>query len=411
MQSRLALLMLLLVMSCQPSGKPAPDLYTSALFKDVQQQAIFPDSKTFADCTPRFPLEEIFQRYEVEKEKQGFQLRAFVEENFHLPLRPQAAFKTDSLASMEEHLRSLWPTLTRNPDDAEERSSLLPLPHPYVVPGGRFSEIYYWDSYFTMLGLKESGRWDLIQNMIDNFAFLIDSVGFIPNGNRSYYLTRSQPPFFSLMIKLLEENDSTANVKYLTQLQKEYDFWMRGLDNLKKPGDVSEHVVMMPDGSILNRYFDKGMQPRPEAFKEDVHVAKLAAERPENAKDDELIFNNLRSAAESGWDFSSRWLQDSQTLQTIQTGNIIPVDLNCLLYHLERMLASGYEKAGDQAKDKFYRKKASERRRAILTFFWSSELEYFFDYNFRTNKQSPVKSLAEYILYISNLHRQTLRRR
>jgi alpha,alpha-trehalase len=73
--------------------------------------------------------------------------------------------------------------------------SLIPLPYPYIVPGGRFQEIYYWDSYFTMLGLSVSGRFDLIENMVDNFSFLIKTLGHIPNGNRSYYISRSQPPF------------------------------------------------------------------------------------------------------------------------------------------------------------------------------------------------------------------------
>ncbi|WP_277422315.1 trehalase family glycosidase, partial [Pseudomonas viridiflava] len=80
--------------------------------------------------------------------------------------------------------------------------SLLALPHPYVVPGGRFREVYYWDSYFTMLGLVKSGETTLSRQMLDNFAYLIDTYGHIPNGNRTYYLSRSQPPFFSYMVEL-----------------------------------------------------------------------------------------------------------------------------------------------------------------------------------------------------------------
>src|SRR5438874_8033093 len=103
---------------------------------------------------------------------------------------------------MEDHIRALWPVLTRRPDTADARSSLIPLPQPYVVPGGRFREVYYWDSYFTMLGLVASGRTDLVRSMLDNFAYLIRTVGHIPNGNRPYYLSRSQPPFFGAMIGL-----------------------------------------------------------------------------------------------------------------------------------------------------------------------------------------------------------------
>jgi alpha,alpha-trehalase len=104
-----------------------------------------------------------------------------------------------------------------------EGSSLLALPYPYIVPGGRFGEVYYWDSYFTMLGLKESDEIDMIEDMIKNFASLIDRYGFIPNGNRSYYLSRSQPPFFSLMVELLAEVKGNGVYEELpSALEKEY---------------------------------------------------------------------------------------------------------------------------------------------------------------------------------------------
>src|SRR5689334_413210 len=97
---------------------------------------------------------------------------------------------------MEEHICALWPTLTRVTDQVDLRSSLIPLPRAYVVPGGRFREAYYWDSYFTMQGLVASDRTDLMAGMLDNFAHLIHTVGHIPNGNRTYFLSRSQPPYF-----------------------------------------------------------------------------------------------------------------------------------------------------------------------------------------------------------------------
>ncbi|HEY5826540.1 MAG TPA: trehalase family glycosidase, partial [Cyclobacteriaceae bacterium] len=287
-----------------------------------------------------------------------------------------------------------WPVLTRKPDQYNSNSTLLPLPKPYIVPGGRFSEVYYWDSYFTMLGLNVVGKQDVMKDMIDNFAFLIDSIGFIPNANRNYYLTRSQPPFFSLMVKLLSESDSTAMTRYLPQIQKEYNFWMHGADKIQKPGDANEHVVAMQDGTILNRYYDRGTHPRPEAFKEDIKVAKNASNNPETAREAEIIYNSLRSAAESGWDFSSRWLKDGQTLESIQTNDIVPVDLNCLMHHMEIMLSQGYALSGNESESKVYKKKANERRRAILTFFWSPEQNFFLDYNFKEGKVSPVKSLA-----------------
>ena len=123
-------------------------------------------------------------------------------------------------------------------------SSRVPLPHPYVVPGGRFREIFYWDSYFTMLGLKESGEVDLMRGMLDNFAYLIDQFGFIPNGNRTYFLSRSQPPYFSLMVNLLAEIDGpNVFMKYGPQLQQEYSFWMDGRYEVIHGQVVDKRVV------------------------------------------------------------------------------------------------------------------------------------------------------------------------
>jgi alpha,alpha-trehalase len=81
---------------------------------------------------------------------------------------------------LRAHIEGLWPVLTRTTDKADKWDSLLPLPKPYVVPGGRFREVYYWDSYFTMLGLAESNRWDTVRDMVDNFAYEVDTRGHIP---------------------------------------------------------------------------------------------------------------------------------------------------------------------------------------------------------------------------------------
>ncbi len=189
------------------------------------------------------------------------------------------------------------------------------------MPGGRFNEIYYWDSYFTMQGLEESGRHDLTMDMIANFGWLIDQFGHIPNGNRSYFLSRSQPPFFAAMIELAaDEEGETVYKKYLPQLIREYQFWMDGADALK-PGSAHRRAVKLADGTVLNRYYDDRNVPREEAYKEDVATAKVAGPgSPE-------IYRNLRAAAESGWDFSSRWFA-GKTLATIHTTDLIPPDLN-----------------------------------------------------------------------------------
>ncbi len=180
------LLVVTFLTGCQKSVEENKDFYSSSLFHDVQLNEVFPDSKTFVDCTPKKPIEEIVELYEREKGLPDFDLRQFVNANFNLPVRPTSNFVSDSQVSLEDHINRLWPVLTRKPDDKSQHTSLIPLPNAYIVPGGRFAEIYYWDSYFTMLGLKASGQYDMIRNMVNNFSFLIDSIGFIPNGNRNY---------------------------------------------------------------------------------------------------------------------------------------------------------------------------------------------------------------------------------
>jgi len=303
------------------------------LFADIQTQKIFPDGKTFVDCTPKKELQTILSEYESEKTKTGFDLKKFVLKNFELPIVPDSGFAGSENKTITEHIESLWPVLTRKPDS--KKGSLIPLPYPYIVPGGRFGEIYYWDSYFTMLGLRASGRVDMIENMVNNFAHLIDIVGYIPNGNRTYYIGRSQPPFFSLMVKLLsEEKGKDLLIKYLPQLEKEWQFWMKGHDELNGNKSSAYHVVRMPDGELLNRYWDENDTPRPESYREDV---ELAHQSKQNA---EVLYRHLRAGAESGWDYSSRWFADERSFDTIHTTDIVPVDLNCLLYHLEKTIGS-----------------------------------------------------------------------
>lgn len=148
-----------------------------------------------------------------------------MEENFELPPKSTTDYQSNITEGATAHVKNLWKVLKREADTTVKGSSLLPLPYAYIVPGGRFREIYYWDSYFTMLGLQVSGEWELIESMIKNFAYLIQTYGHIPNGNRTYYLSRSQPPFFSLMVSLLAETKGDSVLtRYLPQLEKEYSF-------------------------------------------------------------------------------------------------------------------------------------------------------------------------------------------
>ena len=231
--------------------EPSRDL--GRLFHEVQLARIYPDGKTFVDARPRMAPALVVQRYVAAREAPGFDLRAFTLEHFEAPRPYGGGFATDQARTMDDHIKALWPVLTRSRDTADAHSSLIPLPNPYVVPGGRFREVYYWDSYFTMLGLAESGRRDLMRNMLDNFAHLIQTVGHIPNGNRTYYLSRSQPPYFGAMVALYARvTDTTQALRYLDALEKEHAFWMEGADRLS-PGTAYRRVVRLANGVVLNR--------------------------------------------------------------------------------------------------------------------------------------------------------------
>lgn len=382
-------LLLVLLFPLISEAQIYPSRQYGQLFRNVQMSDIFTDSKTFTDMIALHSPETIMKKYEAEKNQPGFDLKKFVFANFKLPESRQSHFKSDTSATVAEHINRLWPVLTRQPDK-HQLSSLIPLPYPYVVPGGRFREIYYWDSYFTILGLWHSHKTDLIKDMVKNFAYLIDKYGFIPNGNRTYYLTRSQPPFFPLMVEVLAkaEHDPYVLVAYLPEMQKEYDFWMKGAGSLRHFFTATRNVVRLDGDVILNRYWDSSDRPRPEAFRHDSLLATHSKQRPS------VLYRNLHAAAESGWDFSSRWMADKKDLATIITTDIVPVDLNSLLYHYEATLAKAYKMKGNDAKATYYEHTAKARMAAIQKYCWDPELQAYTDYNFRQKKVTGVLSLA-----------------
>lgn len=350
-----------------------PSELLGTLFVAVQERGLFPDSKSFADAVPRRDVAAILSDWETAKPETDAKLRAFVKANFTFSDVPDCS--APEASGLEDYIAALWPKLTREPVFNDSQDSLLPLPRPYVVPGGRFRELYYWDSYFTMLGLARSGRQDLVEDMIAGFGSLIDRYGHIPNGTRSYYLTRSHPPFFYLMTAMSTDRSVEARRQRLDWMRAEHDFWMEGSDQLPV-GAEHRRVVRLDDGAVLNRYWDDRAAPRDESWREDVD---LAQRNP--ARDPEELWRDIRAAAESGWDFSSRWLGDGISLGTIRTTRLIPIDLNSLLFGLEEMIAKEAQTLGDNDSAKLFAQRAGTRRQAIQQWFWNDKLRYYADYD------------------------------
>jgi len=366
-----------------------PDQLFGPLFHDVQMQQVFDDSITFADCFPKESPEEILSLYEIKKHKKDFDLGKFVDEHFEIPSPIETEYESDQQLPVTKHIDKVWSLLTRK---SQTNCSMLPVPKSYIVPGGRFRGLYYWDSYFTMVGLQCAGENKLIRDMVDNFAHLIDAYGHIPNANRSYYLTRSQPPFFARMIRLLADIDGPdIYTKYLPHMQKEYNYWMDGYFRLSETENCFRRVLYLPDGSILNRYWDDLPAPRPESYFEDVELAHNCA--PEGVEPGEL-YRHIRAACESGWDFTCRWFREEIKMETIHTTDIIPVDLNCLLYDLEVTLSEAYKHSSFSEPSTYFLQKAEKRKKAMLNNLWNEDRKFFMDYDSSTSQSTKIMSLA-----------------
>lgn len=376
-------LLLGIALCANTDAPPTPMDQYEDLFAAVQEQRIFDDGKAFADAVPKSDPDAIMQRYQREKPATAQDLRKFVLLNFDVP------GVDDSIRiPLRDHIKALWPDLTR--DDAEKVASrsMIGLDRPYVVPGGRFREMYYWDSYFTMLGLAADGRDDLVEAMIDNFTSLIERFDHIPNGTRSYYLSRSQPPFFALMLDLSKQTDGAIRARRLAALRKEHAYWMAGSACITATGACAR-VVRMSDGSMLNRYWDDRDTPRDESFAEDRQTAAKATGRKPSE-----VYRDLRAGAESGWDFSSRWLGNPGDLATIRTTKVVPVDLNALLWVMEKRIEKGCRTAGDRTCVREFAARATRRKAAVDRYLWAPRESRFADWLVDDKRPSTVLSSA-----------------
>lgn len=363
------------------------------LFSAVQERGILHDGKVFVDAVPRRPVAEIMADF-AEFVGDDAALLGFVTVNFDLPEPVVAATAAATTRPLREHIRAMWPALARDPRTGERNSSELAVQHRHVVPGGRFREIYYWDSFFTLLGLVRDGQLALANGVVDAMTDLIEEHGHMPNGARTYFIGRSQPPLYHMMVALLGHQSPEVAARRLAAMKRELAWWMDGAAELE-PGTQTKHVVRLNDGAILNRYWDPRQTPRDESWREDVETARSGA-RPAEA-----VYRDLRAGAESGWDFSSRWLDDL-SLASIRTTSIVPVDLNAFLYGLEMAIA-----AAGGADAAYYDRQAHLRRAAMHQHLWSNEQGCFLDFDLRTQAMRVQPSAAAFAPLFAGLASQS----
>jgi alpha,alpha-trehalase len=307
---------------------------------------------------------------------------------------------------------------------------LLYLENKYVVPGGRFNEMYGWDSYFIIRGLVRAGRLELARGMVDNFFFEVEHYGAMLNANRTYYLTRSQPPFLSSMF--VDEYDALeksghGDTAWLTRayadLEKDYEMWNR---DPHLAGDTG-----------LSRYYDFGEGPPTEALQDEtgtyrkvaayfffhpaqadhyivenlpgvtepvagaaytqqVCEAPLAMARAECEKRQEFklssdYYKGDRSMRESGFDVSFRFGPFGAA-----THHYAPVCLNSLLYKTEKDLEQISRWLGHTTDAEKWSRRAEERKKLIVRYLWDDKAGFFFDFDWQTGQRSSYRYVTTF---------------
>ncbi|RDA88721.1 putative trehalase [Ophiocordyceps camponoti-leonardi (nom. inval.)] len=365
----------------------------------------FVDSKTFVDMPAKKPLVEIQDAFDKlpkpirnDSALSDFLTANFADANGDLVPVPADTLPTDAVfvsrvaddvvREFVEKVIAIWPDLTRvaapvNKSSEAAEDSLIRVARPFVVAGGRFREPYYWDSYWILEGLvRTRGAFTAIaRDIIDNFLDLVEQFGFIPNGARVYYLDRSQPPMLTQMVRLyldFHPEDDELLRRALPLLIREHDFWQRN-----RSVEVGEYR--------LNRYAVANNQPRPESYREDFDTVSNGSglDRARQA----ALYGDLAGAAESGWDFSSRWgaratgPDNGFPLRSLDTASVVPVCLNSILYANERSIANFSRRLGDDEAAEKWDVRAEERSRAMQALMWNETHFSYFDYNVTTDAQ------------------------
>ncbi|CAL7933083.1 unnamed protein product [Xylocopa violacea] len=375
---------------------------TGELLKTIQLSGIYKDSKTFVDLhqkhDPDVTISNFYKLMNATDNKPSqSQLIQYVNDNFMssnelvnwtLPdwTENPSILKRISEPKFREwarHLNGIWKELARkiSQDVAEnpDRHSLIYVNNGFIVPGGRFKEFYYWDSYWVIEGLLLCDMYQTAKGMIDNFVYMVERYGFIPNGGRIYYLMRSQPPLLHLMVSkyLNFTRDYDYLRKIIPMLDKEFAFWQhRRMIDVRKNGRTYKMVHYVVDSP----------RPRPESYKEDYN---LAQKLPLESRD--FFYDNIKAGAESGWDFSNRWcIGDNRggmlSLLNISTQYIIPVDLNAILQQNARLLSEFHTLLGNNWKSQYYAKIAGQLQTAIDSVLWNEEEGIWLDYDARNKK-------------------------
>eukprot|EP00095_Tigriopus_kingsejongensis_P007141 snap_masked-scaffold300_size216557-processed-gene-0.6 protein:Tk07141 transcript:snap_masked-scaffold300_size216557-processed-gene-0.6-mRNA-1 annotation:"hypothetical protein DAPPUDRAFT_303585" len=378
----------------------------------IQKAGLFEDSKTFVDLKLNHSESEILANFDKLADNPNFDvLLDFIKENFcHNFHQEMSTWTPDDWREEPEYLKSIkdkrlrylgtqvntkWLELSRKctPELGKDPSSFskINLPYGFIVPGGRFREIYYWDSYWILTGLLISKMTATANGIVGNFLHQVDRFGHVPNGTRIYYIRRSQPPYLiCMMSKYIEK---TRDLKFLRAniqtMEREIDFFEKNR-RIDYYWNDERYTVF--------HYSSESSGPRPESYKEDLIEAQ---ENFATIEEQEEYYMHKKAAAESGWDFSSRWYIDQDggnqgPLTNTKTCYIAPTDLNGLMYKNYRYMAKFHRMVGAEDKAQFYDGKSRDILRSLDELFWCKEEGMWFDIDMLNHKR-------RYYFYASNL--------
>lgn len=381
----------------------SPIFCNGPLLHAIQTARLFNESKTFVDMPLMDTPENILKAFDglpqnyTREDLLNFVNKYFAESGSDMYLiEPKDwkdnpvfinKFKDMKLKEWVDYLHSKWKLLLRVFNHTEcgaECHSSLWVPNPFIVPGGRFREYYYWDSYFIVEGLILSEMYETVKGIIENYFYLLEKHNIIPNGGRVYYLNRSQPPLLTLMVQRYYE--STKDIEFLKKsipyLEKEYNFWMKN-----RKANVDDCYK-----AYLNQYNVNASEPRPESYMDDVLTSMKFTTNDEKSR----LFKNLASGAESGWDFSSRWFENTNDITSIKTSEIIPVDLNSIMFQVEMILSQFHNTLGNSLKKHIYFKKAKLRQKLMHNYLYNKDQCLWNDYHLDTKLKNSN-------IYMSNV--------
>lgn len=365
------------------------------LLHTIQTMKPFKDSKHFVDMMMRYDEKEIHHNFKVFYKNTNnitnHEVKEFVKKNFVMEDELEIWHEGDytdhpglldriNVRKYRQFVRSLLPIwivlgrrIKKHILEENSRYSIIPVPNGFVIPGGRFKEFYYWDSYWIIVGLLLSDMVKTVKGMLENFLWLVNKYGFVPNGGRIYYLNRSQPPLLLMMINEYYKvtKDTAWLKKNLPIMEKELQFWLN-----------KRTLTFHFNGTnfTMARYNVDSSTPRPESYFEDFHTCSAF----KNLRVVEKCYRELKSGAESGWDFSSRWMTNRRSLAELVVSRIIPVDLNSFLIESFRIISEFYKIVEDNDKQKHWLSVFLSWRKNMHDLLYHKKDGIWYDFNTAT---------------------------